>query len=102
MQNREKKKKETVINLSNYIEKALRVKFQGGREITGILKGYDQLLNLVLDNTTEYLPDRQDMSKIGTETRNLGLTIARGTTVLVICPVDGSEQISNPFVSADE
>ncbi|KRY55869.1 Protein sidekick -like protein, partial [Trichinella britovi] len=98
MQNREKKKKETVINLSNYIEKALRVKFQGGREITGILKGYDQLLNLVLDNTTEYLPDRQDMSKIGTETRNLGLTIARGTTVLVICPVDGSEQISNPFV----
>ncbi|KRZ30000.1 Protein sidekick -like protein [Trichinella pseudospiralis] len=98
MQNREKKKKETVINLSNYIEKALRVKFQGGREITGILKGYDQLLNLVLDNTIEYLPDRQDMSRIGTETRNLGLTIARGSTVLVICPVDGTEQISNPLL----
>lgn len=25
---------------------------QGGREITGVLKGYDQLLNIVMDNTT--------------------------------------------------
>lgn len=33
----------------------IRVKFQGGREVTGILKGFDKLLNLVLDETIEYI-----------------------------------------------
>jgi small nuclear ribonucleoprotein (snRNP)-like protein len=43
----------------------LRVKLLGGRECTfiatvlilgmGVLKGYDQLLNMVLDDTVEYL-----------------------------------------------
>lgn len=37
------------------MEKSIRVKFAGGREAAGILKGYDPLLNLVLDNTTEFL-----------------------------------------------
>lgn len=32
--------------------------FSGGRECSGILKGFDPLLNLVLDNTTEYLRDQ--------------------------------------------
>lgn len=31
------------------------MKFAGGREAEGILKGYDPLLNLVLDNTKEFL-----------------------------------------------
>ena len=33
----------------------MRVKFNGGREASGILKGYDALLNCVLDGATEYL-----------------------------------------------
>ena len=33
----------------------MRVKFNGGREAIGVLKGYDALLNLVLDGATEYL-----------------------------------------------
>jgi U6 snRNA-associated Sm-like protein LSm7 len=49
----EKKKKESILDLQKYLDKAVRVKFQGGREATGILKGFDQLLNLVLDGTTE-------------------------------------------------
>lgn len=51
----EKKKKESIVDLSKYLDKSVRVKFQGGREAQGILKGYDPLLNLVLDNTTEFL-----------------------------------------------
>lgn len=51
----EKKKKESIVDLSKYLDKAVRVKFQGGREAQGVLKGYDPLLNLVLDNTTEFL-----------------------------------------------
>lgn len=53
--NKEKRRKESILDLSKYLEKSIRVKFAGGREAAGILKGYDPLLNLVLDNTTEFL-----------------------------------------------
>ena len=35
------KKKESILELNKYLDKAIRVKFQGGREASGILKGYD-------------------------------------------------------------
>lgn len=31
------------------------MKFQGGREVVGNLKGFDQLVNLVLDDCVEYM-----------------------------------------------
>ena len=55
--NKEKRRKESILDLSKYLEKTIRVKFAGGREAAGVLKGFDPLLNLVLDNTTEYLRD---------------------------------------------
>ena len=33
----------------------MRVKFNGGREVEGVLKGWDQLMNLVLDEGKEVL-----------------------------------------------
>jgi U6 snRNA-associated Sm-like protein LSm7 len=35
-------------------------------------------------------------------TRPLGLVVARGTLLVVITPVDGSEAIANPFATAEE
>lgn len=35
-------------------------------------------------------------------TRQLGLVVVRGTLLVVISPVDGSEVIANPFLQADE
>uniref|UniRef100_A0A5S6QHW6 Sm domain-containing protein n=1 Tax=Trichuris muris TaxID=70415 RepID=A0A5S6QHW6_TRIMR len=101
MQNREKKKKESVIDLTNLIDKQIVVKFQGGREVSGLLKGFDQLLNLVLDNTTETMHDAEEGGQANPATRNLGLIVARGNTILVITPADGMEQIANPFVQPD-
>ena len=49
------KKKESILDLAPYLEKRMRVKFNGGREASGVLKGYDPLLNLVLDNAVEYM-----------------------------------------------
>lgn len=46
--------KESIINLQNYQEKDVRLKFIGGREIQGILKGYDTSLNIVLDSCVEF------------------------------------------------
>jgi U6 snRNA-associated Sm-like protein LSm7 len=53
--NKEIKRKTSILDLSKYLEKNIRVKFAGGREAIGILKGYDPLLNLVLDNTIEQI-----------------------------------------------
>jgi len=75
-------------------------KFSGGREVTGILKGYDQLVNIVLDDTTEYMRDPYDPYKITDKTRKLGLTVARGTAVMLVSPTDGTQEIANPFLAA--
>lgn len=85
--------KTCIIELSKFVDKEIRVKFQGGREAKGKLKGYDQYLNLVLDETVEY-SQKDDSS------RKLGLTVCRGPAVTVICPQDGHEPIANPFVTS--
>ncbi|KAF7197970.1 U6 snRNA-associated Sm-like protein LSm7 [Pseudocercospora fuligena] len=92
------RKKENILDLSKYMEKSITVKFNGGREVTGTLKGYDQLMNLVLDNVKETTRDEEG----NTSTRNLGLLVARGTLLVLISPVDGSEEIANPFVQAED
>lgn len=74
----------------------------GGRLVTGVLKGYDQLMNLVLDNTIEYLRDAEDDTVIlKDQTRNLGLTVIRGTMLLTLSPTSGAEIISNPYEPYD-
>lgn len=98
---KEKRRKESILDLSKYLEKTIRVKFVGGREAAGVLKGYDPLLNLVLDNTTEFLRDPEEPFKLAEDTRNLGLVVCRGTSVVLICPQDGLESIQNPFVTQD-
>jgi len=37
-----------------------------------------------------------------TSTRPLGLLVARGTLLVLISPIDGSEEIANPFVQGDD
>lgn len=49
----EKPKKENILDLSKYMDKGITVKFNGGREVRGLLKGFDALMNLVLDEGEE-------------------------------------------------
>lgn len=83
--------------------------------MTGTLKGYDQLMNLVLDNVKEmtrgmfvihvtrrFHTDSQSDEEGNTSSRNLGLLVVRGTLLVLISPLDGSEEIANPFVQADD
>ncbi|CDH57603.1 u6 snrna-associated sm-like protein lsm7 [Lichtheimia corymbifera JMRC:FSU:9682] len=94
----DKPKKESILDLSKYMEKKVRVRFNGGREVVGKLMGYDPLLNLVLDETVEYLKDLET-GYITDKTRTLGLAVLRGTAVILISPFDGSEEIENPFLA---
>ncbi len=41
--------------MAPHVDKKIRVKFVGGREVIGILKGADPICNLVLDDTIEIL-----------------------------------------------
>ncbi|MCD6562845.1 MAG: RNA-binding protein [Thermoproteales archaeon] len=54
------------------------VRLKGGREIRGILKSFDQHLNLVLMDAEEMKESKQ---------RKLGTVIVRGDNVMIISPV---------------
>ncbi|KAH8077920.1 U6 snRNA-associated Sm-like protein LSm7 [Filobasidium floriforme] len=90
----ERQKKEAILNLQKYQDKEVRVKFQGGREVVGTLKGFDALQNLVLDDVKEEGTD-------GRPSRTLGLVVLRGPQITLISPTDGYEEISNPFAQAE-
>jgi U6 snRNA-associated Sm-like protein LSm7 len=91
----------TAIHLAKLLDKSIEVKLAGGREVTGVLKGYDQLLNLVLDEAEERLRDAEDITKLSGEVRKLGLMVCRGNSVMVVVPADGTESIENPFLSSE-
>ncbi|KAI5801448.1 U6 snRNA-associated Sm-like protein LSm7 [Peziza echinospora] len=94
----DRKPREAILDLGKYLDKAITVKFSGGREVVGILKGYDQLMNLVLDDVKETFRDENNDEHV----RELGLVVARGPLLTLISPVDGSEQIPNPFLQPTE
>lgn len=48
-------KREAILDLKKYQNEKIRVQFIGGRQIVGVLKGFDQLMNLVLEEVTETL-----------------------------------------------
>lgn len=46
--------------------------------------------------------DPLDPYRLTDETRELGLVICRGTQVSLISPVEGTEEIANPFIQAED
>ncbi|KAH6904460.1 hypothetical protein BKA70DRAFT_1373505 [Coprinopsis sp. MPI-PUGE-AT-0042] len=96
----EKPKREAILDLSKYVNDKIRVKFTGGARrahgppVIGVLKGYDQLLNLVLDDVEEEVSASNPYKK-----RSLGLVVLRGPTVTLVSPLDGFEEIANPFLA---
>ncbi|KAJ2471717.1 U6 snRNP-associated protein Lsm7, partial [Coemansia sp. RSA 2320] len=70
---------------------------------TGVLKGSDQLLNIVLDDAEETIrdPEGAEESSSGPRVRRVGLVVLRGPSIILVSPTDGSEEIENPFVQAE-
>ena len=48
-------KKESILELAKLVDGIVRVKCLGGRELKGTLRGYDELVNLVLDECEEFM-----------------------------------------------
>jgi small nuclear ribonucleoprotein G len=66
-------------DLKKYMDKHLAIKLNGNRKIVGVLRGYDQFMNLVLDNTIEEVSQ--------TERNNIGMVVVRGNSVVMIEPL---------------
>jgi len=64
--------------LEESLGKIVLVRLKGGKSLRGKLKGFDQHLNLVLEETE----DTTD----GENVRKLGVIIVRGDNVIIISP----------------
>jgi len=64
--------------LEDSLGKIVLVRLKGGKSIRGRLKGFDQHLNLVLDETQD--------TTITENVKQLGLIIVRGDNVILISP----------------
>uniref|UniRef100_A0A060T9G9 LSM2-LSM8 complex subunit LSM8 n=1 Tax=Blastobotrys adeninivorans TaxID=409370 RepID=A0A060T9G9_BLAAD len=71
-------------SLSGFVDKFVTVVTTDGRMFVGILKGYDQATNIILEKAEERIitPDEP------TETIELGLYLLRGQSVAVVGLVD--------------
>ena len=118
--------RDAVVDFAVYADQRVRVRLQGGREVEGVLKGFDKLDNMVLDETIEflrgklralinhsiiflyflfdplYLLDPKDLSQVTDKTRSLGLIVVRGTQVSLVSPSDEMVEIANPFAEEEE
>lgn len=70
--------------LENYVNHTVTIVTSDGRVIVGTLKGFDQTINLILDESHE----RVFSSTSGVEQVILGLYIIRGDNVVLIGEVD--------------
>lgn len=69
--------------------------------VVGVLKGYDSLVNIVLDETEEFLRDPEDPDVTTEKTRKLGMIVCRGNSVMLVCPAEGLIKLDhNPFEAA--
>jgi small nuclear ribonucleoprotein len=67
--------------LSKSLDMRVLIKLKGGRELRGKLRGFDQHMNLVLEEAEE-VKTRED----GPDIRKVGTIIVRGDNVIIISP----------------
>ena len=66
---RKKMSQQSTPDLKQYMDKKLSIKLNGKRSVTGVLRGFDQFMNLVLDAAIEETGSQSN--KIGTIVRFL-------------------------------
>ncbi len=64
--------------LDESIDKVVLIKLKGGKTIRGNLRGFDQHMNLLLDNSEEISADGQ--------AKSIGTIVVRGDNVVMISP----------------
>ena len=76
-------KKTNIYDLNSFLNKKISIIFAGGRKIKGILKSFDTLENMILDDVEEIFPNDK--------TRELGLTFVKGSSLESVIPGEYEE-----------
>jgi small nuclear ribonucleoprotein G len=65
--------------LKGFMDKKLNIQLNGNRGVMGVLRGFDQFMNLVLDGTVD------------TKTKaDIGMVVVRGNSIVAIEALDGA------------
>ena len=62
--------------LKKFMEKKVCLKLNGGRQISGILRGFDPFMNLVVDESVEE-------TKAG-DRNTIGMVVVRGNSIILL------------------
>lgn len=62
--------------LKKFMDKRLCIKLNGGRNVAGILRGFDPFMNMVVDESIE---EKKDGTK-----KNIGMVVIRGNSVIMV------------------
>ncbi|KAI8994571.1 hypothetical protein BDB01DRAFT_773280 [Pilobolus umbonatus] len=68
--------KTTTPELKKYMDKRLSLQLNGNRKVTGVLRGYDPFMNIVLDEAVEEIS--------ATEKHNIGMVVIRGNSITIM------------------
>ncbi|KAF8974835.1 hypothetical protein BGZ46_009670 [Entomortierella lignicola] len=66
--------------LKKYMDKRVFVQLNGARKVTGVLRGFDPFMNLVLDEAVEETNPAEKSS--------IGMIVLRGNSVVVLEALD--------------
>ena len=59
-------------DLKRYVEKRVSLKLNANRKVVGVLRGFDQFMNIVLE----------DAEEVGEERTRIGMIVIRGSSIL--------------------
>ncbi|OTF73520.1 LSM domain containing protein [Euroglyphus maynei] len=66
--------------LKKYMDKRLSLKLNGNRQVSGILRGFDPFMNLVIDEAVEINKRNQQIP--------IGMVVIRGNAVVLLESLD--------------
>lgn len=62
------------------MDKKLSLKLNGGRQVSGILRGFDPFMNVVIDESVEHCKDGRQ--------NNIGMVVIRGNSIIMVEALD--------------
>ncbi|KAK6017250.1 LSM domain protein [Cooperia oncophora] len=64
--------------LKKYMDKEMELKLNGNRRVSGVLRGFDPFMNMVIEDAIEYPKNGDPVS--------LGMVVIRGNSVVIMEP----------------
>ncbi|KHN81808.1 putative small nuclear ribonucleoprotein G [Toxocara canis] len=75
--------------LKKYMDKHMDLKLNGNRHVSGVLRGFDPFMNIVVEDALEHLKAsllKYIFSCKGGETNPLGMVVIRGNSIVIMEP----------------